>query len=226
MRVLLIEDDERLTALIKSVFEQEHYRVDVAHDGNIGLEMALTGVHDIAVVDWMLPGRDGPAICRAIRNARLPLAILILTARGQVEDRVNGLDNGADDYLAKPFAFEELLARVRALSRRFTLSASDPMELRCGDMTLDLRAHTARRGNVALHLTSTEWQLLECLMRHPNQALSRGQIFHQVWAYDSQAHLTMVDVYISYLRRKLQTAPDLRDPIETVRGLGYRLNMR
>jgi DNA-binding response OmpR family regulator len=179
-------------------------------------------------MDWMLPDRDGPAICRAVRNARLPLALLMLTARGQVEDRVIGLDNGADDYLVKPFAFEELLARVRALSRRFAPAAngSDPMELRCGDITLDVRAHTMRRGNVGVSLTTTEWEVLECLMRHPYQALSREQIFRQVWSYDSQVQVTIVDLYISYLRHKLQVTPEVVNPIETVRGVGYRLNVR
>jgi DNA-binding response OmpR family regulator len=226
MRILIIEDDEQLTRLMASRFEDENYRVDVAYDGDTGLEMALTGTHGVAIVDWMLPGRDGPAICRAVRNARLPLAILMLTARTQIEDRVAGLNSGADDYLVKPFAFEELLARVQALSRRFTPSANDPTELRCADITLDLHARTARRGNAPLDLTLTEWQLLECFMRHAGQALSRQQIFNQVWKYDSHAHVTMVDVYVSYLRRKLHSGPGSPDPIETVRGIGYRFNPR
>ena len=229
MRILIIEDDERLTRLIKTFFEQKNYLLDVAYDGNIGLEMILSGAHAVAIVDWMLPGRDGPAICRAVRNARLPVALLMLTARSQVEDRIIGLDNGADDYLVKPFDLEELLARVRALSRRFTpieATASDPMELRCGDIALDMRAHTARRGSVGLSLTPTEWQVLECLMRHPQQTLTRDQIFQQVWAYDSQVQVAIVDLYISYLRHKLHVSDDLADPIETVRGIGFRLNMR
>ena len=229
MRILIIEDDERLTRLIKTFFEQKNYCLDVAYDGNFGLEMILSGAHTVAIVDWMLPGRDGPAICRAVRNARLPVALLMLTARSQVEDRIAGLDNGADDYLTKPFDLEELVARVRALSRRFTPTeaiASDPMELRCGDIALDTRAHTARRGNTGLNLTRKEWQVLECLMRHPQQVLSREEIFRQVWAYDSQVQVTIVDLYISYVRHKLQVSDDLPDPIETVRGVGYRLNVR
>ena len=134
-----------------------------------------------------------------------------------------GLDNGADDYLVKPFAFEELLARVRALSRRTLQTAADPTELRCGDITLDMRGHTARRANTALNLTATEWQLLEFMMCHPGQALTREKIFSQVWAFDSQAQVSMVDVYVSYLRRKLKIHPQIDDPIETVRGIGYRL---
>ena len=229
MRILIIEDDERLTRLIKTFFEQKNYLIDVAHDGNFGLEMILSGVHAVAIVDWTLPGRDGPAICRAVRNARLPVAVLMLTARSQVEDRISGLDNGADDYLVKPFDLNELVARVRALSRRFTpleAAASDPMELRCGDIALDMRAHTARRGSVGLTLTPTEWQVLECLMRHPQQTLSREQIFQQVWAYDSQINTSIVDLYIYYLRHKLKVSVNLMDPIETVRGVGFRLNLR
>lgn len=224
MRVLTIEDDRRLTRLIAQVFEEEQFLVDIAHDGDTGLEMALRGCYDVAIVDWMLPGRDGPSICRAIRAARLPTAILLLTARGQVEDRVAGLDSGADDYLVKPFAFKELLARVRALGRRFVVSSGDPSELRQGDLVLDLRLHTARRGDRALDLTATEWNLLECLMRHRGQALTRQQILDNVWSYESDVLLTMVDVYISYLRRKL-TLPGRTDPIETVRGVGYRLRI-
>lgn len=222
MRILLIEDDQRLARLIVRVFADEHFAVDVAHDGDTGLELALRGAHDVAVVDWMLPGRDGPAICRAVRAARIPLPILMLTARGQVEDRVCGLDSGADDYLVKPFALEELLARIRALSRRFVPEAGDAWELRCGDLVLDLKARSARRGDRGLDLTPTEWNLLECLMRHPDQALSRQQILDYVWSYENDVQPTMVDVYISYLRRKLNV-PGRPDPIETVRGVGYRL---
>ena len=156
MRILVIEDDQRLALLIKRVLVDEHYAVDVAHDGDTGLEWALRGVHDVAVIDWMLGGRDGPSICRAIRAARLPVAILLLTARGQVEDRVTGLNSGADDYLVKPFAFEELLARIQALGRRYMLPTSDAAELRHGELVLDLRAHVARRGETTLNLTSTE----------------------------------------------------------------------
>jgi DNA-binding response OmpR family regulator len=222
MRVLVVEDDMRLARLIGRVLEDEHYTVDLAHDGDSGLELALQGNHTVAVVDWMLPGRDGPAICRAVRAARQPLAILLLTARGQVEDRVAGLDSGADDYLVKPFSFDELLARVRALSRRFAGGDGTTGELRAGDVVLDPRAHTARRGNAVLDLTPTEWNLLECLLRHPGQTLTRQQILDYVWSYDTDVQPTMVDVYISYLRRKL-SAPGQADPIETVRGIGYRL---
>jgi two-component system OmpR family response regulator len=222
MKVLLIEDDQRLARLIARVLRDEHYQVDVVHDGDTGLEYALRGVYQVAIIDWMLPERDGPSICRAVRTARLPTALLLLTARGQVEDKIVGFDSGADDYLVKPFAFEELLARVRALGRRFSLQPDDSNELRVGDLVLDLRHHTARRGTRPLDLTPTEWNLLEYLMRNAGQALSRQQILDHVWSYDHDVQPQMVDVYIAYLRRKLN-APGERDPIVTVRGVGYRL---
>src|SRR5579864_2684767 len=221
MRVLAIEDDQRLARLIKGELEHERLAVDVAHDGDTGVDLALRGCYDVVIADWMLPGRDGPAICRAIRAARLPTAVLLLTARGQLADRVAGLDSGADDYLAKPFAFEELLARVRALSRRFLVVGGDHAELRVGDVVLDQRLHVARRGEHVLDLTATEWNLLECLLRHPGQALTRQQILDYVWSYEADVLPTMVDVYISYLRRKLEVA-GRPNPIQTVRGVGYR----
>jgi DNA-binding response OmpR family regulator len=173
----------------------------------------------------MLPGRDGPAICRAIRSARLEIAILMLTARTQVEDRVAGLYSGADDYLGKPFAFDELIARLRALGRRFNRDAVDAWELRVGSIVMDLRAHTARRAEHSLDLTKTEWSLLECLLRHPGQTLTRQTILDYVWSYESGVQPTMVDVYISYLRNKLHQ-PGMKDPIQTRRGVGYTLESK
>jgi two-component system OmpR family response regulator len=223
MRILLIEDDKRLTTLIKKVLEGEHFSVDVAHNGDEGVEIALRGAHDVAVVDWMLPGRDGPAVCQAIRAARLPIAILMLTARTQVEDRVAGLYSGADDYLGKPFSFDELIARIHVLGRRFNTTTVTPWELRVGNIVLDTRTYTARRADKVLNLTKTEWTLLECLMRHANQTLSREFILDYVWSYENNVQPTMVDVYISYLRNKLHI-DHLKDPIQTRRGLGYTLD--
>lgn len=223
MKVLIIEDDAKLAHLIEGVLREERFTVDVALDGESGLAMGLDGGYDVAIVDWMLPRRDGPSIVRAMRSAGLPTAVIMLTARGQVEDRVLGLNSGADDYLGKPFAFEELLARLRALGRRSTTPTSERWELRSGDLVMDLGTHTARRGNVPLELTTTEWNLLECFLRHPGQMLNRQQILDYVWSYAREVQPTMVDVYISYLRRKLNI-PGRRDPIDTVRGVGYRLN--
>ncbi len=225
MRILLVEDDKRLAQLIIRVLKEEHLLVDVTHDGDTGVEMALRGMYDVAVIDWMLPGRDGPAVCRAIRSARIRTAILMLTARTQVEDRVMGLYSGADDYLCKPFAFDELIARVHTLSRRFTDPSADILELRAGSLVMDLRAHTARRGNQVLDLTRTEWMMLECLMRHPGQILTRQNILDYVWSFETEVKPTMVDVYISYLRTKL-SQPGMRDPIQTQRGIGYRLDAK
>jgi len=222
MRVLLIEDDKRLSVLIRKVLEAEHFSVDTAFDGDEGVEIALRGAHDVAIVDWMLPGRDGPAICQAIRAAHIPTAVLMLTSRTQVEDRVAGLYSGADDYLGKPFSFDELIARVHALGRRLSDNASNAWELRVGSIVLDTHSQTARRADKVLDLTKTEWSLLECLMRHPGQVLSREFILDYVWSYENSVQPSMVDVYISYLRNKLRI-PKCKDPIQTRRGLGYAL---
>jgi two-component system OmpR family response regulator len=224
MRVLIIEDDHRLARLMIETLQEDHFEVDAAYNGEVGLELMMRGIYDIAIVDWMLPGRDGLAICRAARAAQLQTAVLMLTARGEIEDRVTGLDNGADDYLVKPFAFDELMARLRALSRRTTNFVGDPSELRCGDLVLDVRAHAARLGSRPLYLTATEWNLLEFLMRHPGQTMTRAQILDYVWSYETNVEITQVDVYISYLRRKLSTS-EKTDPIKTVRGVGYRLEL-
>ena len=225
MRILLIEDDKRLAALTKKVLESEHFDVDVSHNGDEGVEIALRGVYDVAVIDWMLPGRDGPSVVQAMRTARLNTAILMLTARTQVEDRVAGLYSGADDYLTKPFSYDELIARIHALGRRASgSSAVNAWELRVGNLVLDTRTYSARRGEQVLDLTKTEWTLLECLMRHPGQTLSRQFIMDYVWSYESKVKPTMVDVYVSYLRNKLSLSGQ-KDPIQTKRGIGYYLEV-
>lgn len=223
MRILLIEDDRRLTLLIKKVLEGEGFQVDSAYTGDEGVEIALRDAHDVAIVDWMLPGRDGPAVCQAIRSAHLPMGLLMLTARSQVEDRVAGLSSGADDYLTKPFSFDELIARLYALGRRLSGDASSPFEVRVGNLVLNMRNHTARRGDQPLVLTKTEITMLECLMRHPGQTLSRQYLLDYVWSYAADVQPSMVDVYISYLRTKLRL-PGLKDPIQTKRGFGYFLD--
>lgn len=225
MRILLIEDDKRLAALTKKVLESEHFDVDVSHNGDEGVEIALRGVYDVAVIDWMLPGRDGPSVVQAMRTARLNTAILMLTARTQIEDRVAGLYSGADDYLTKPFSYDELIARIHALGRRASgSSAVNAWELRVGNLVLDTRTYSARRGEQVLDLTKTEWTLLECLMRHPGQTLSRQFIMDYVWSYESKVKPTMVDVYVSYLRNKLSLSGQ-KDPIQTKRGIGYYLEV-
>lgn len=224
MHVLIVEDDRRMTRLVAEELEAARMVVDSAYDGDTGIDLLLRGIYDVAIIDWMLPGRDGPTLCRAARAARLSTALLMLTARTQVEDRVNGLESGADDYLIKPFAFAELLARVRALARRCRADDGQGDELRHGNLVLDIAAHTARRGMQRLDLTATEWRLLEFLLRHPGQALTRQQILDYVWSYDHSVQPSLVDVYISYLRRKLDQLGQ-PDPIQTVRGIGYRLKL-
>ncbi|MBI9043512.1 MAG: response regulator transcription factor [Anaerolineaceae bacterium] len=223
MRILVIEDDKRLARLIGTVLEEEGLSYDIAHEGDIGLEIALRGVHDVAIIDWMLPGKDGPSIIRSIRAAKIPLAILMLTARTQIEDRVLGLNSGADDYLIKPFAFEELLARILALGRRCSNLDGNTGELRIGEIVMDIRGHSVRRAESVLELTKTEWDLLEYFLRHPGQTLTRQNILDYVWSYENKVKPEMVDVYISYLRKKLNL-PLRADPIKTIRGVGYRLD--
>lgn len=224
MRILLIEDDRQLAQLIERQLRREGHNTDIAHDGDTGLEFALRDAHDLFIVDWMLPNRDGPSICRAVRAAHLTQPILMLTARSQVEDRVSGLDSGADDYLSKPFAFQELLARVRAMGRRAAGALLDGATLRCGDITLDTRAHIATRANTPLSLTITEWKLLEYLVRHQGQVLTRQQLLDAVWTFERDVQPKMVDIYISYLRRALGVADaNQDDPIQAVRGVGYRM---
>jgi two-component system OmpR family response regulator len=224
MRVLIIEDDHRLVRLMVEVLQQDHIEVDVAYTGDDGLELLMRGIYDVAIVDWMLPGRDGPTICRSAHKAQLHTALLMLTARGEIDDRVTGLDSGADDYMIKPFAFEELLARLRALGRRTANNIGDSSELRCGDLVLDLNARKARYGDHPLILTVTEWNLLEFFMRHPGQIMSRTQILDYAWSFDTRVETTQVDVYISYLRSKLNMSGK-NNPIKTIRGVGYRLEM-
>lgn len=222
MRILIIEDDKRLTSLMQKVLEMEKFTVDLAHTGDLGVEIALRGAHDVIILDWMLPDRDGPSICQTIRSARIPVAILMLTARTQVEDRVAGLYAGADDYLGKPFSFDELIARIHSLGRRFSDPSASAWELRVGNLVMNLRVRSVRRRDRVLNLTPKEWSLLEYLMRHPGQILTRQNILDYVWSYESQVQPTMVDVYISYLRDKLHQ-PGLKDPIQTRRGVGYYL---
>jgi two-component system OmpR family response regulator len=222
MRILLIEDDQRLVNLVTRVLKEEGYQVDSAMDGDTGLEFALRGTYDSAIIDWMLPGRDGPSIVRAMRAARLSTGIILLTALDQVENRVAGLDSGADDYLTKPFAFDELLARLRSLDRRVQ-KRLDRNELRIGEIVMDLDAHSLRRGNKTIDLTRTEWGLLEYFLRHPGMTLTRQNILDYVWSMASNVKPELVDVYIAYLRQKMNVQ-GRSDPIETIRGVGYRLD--
>ncbi len=222
MRILVVEDERRLALLLRRVLLEERHTVDVAGDGVQGLDLASRDTYDLVILDLMLPGRDGLEVCRELRAAGVKAPVLMLTARAAVEDRVAGLNAGADDYLVKPFAMEELLARVNALSRRRGRDLDASLELRVGDLTLDLVRHQARRGARAIELTAKEFALLEYLMRYPGQALTRTQITDHVWCYDLEALSNVVDIYIHYLRDKVDRG--FPHPlIRTVRGVGYKI---
>jgi len=220
MRILLVEDEERIAAFIHKGLREELYTVDVARDGAEALDIALASEYDLIVLDVRLPIRDGISVCRELRAQGNRTPILMLTARDTVDDRVRGLDAGADDYLVKPFAFQELLARLRALARRPPVVQDHT--LRVENLTLDTRTHQARRDAQPIDLSAREYRLLELLMRHPGQVLTRTQIAEHIWGYDFDANSNVVDVYIRYLRRKVD---DPFEPklIQTVRGVGYKL---
>jgi DNA-binding response OmpR family regulator len=222
MHILVVEDEQRLAALLRRVLAAERHVVDIAVDGSAGQRMAIgEAPYDLIILDRMLPEMDGLEIARAIRGRNNSVPILMLTARGSVEDRVAGLDAGADDYLVKPFAMQELLARVRALLRRGRTPEADG-RLKVADLTLDLVRHEARRGNQVIELTAKEFALLEFLMRHPGQVLTRAQIVDHVWRYDLDALSNVVDIYIHYLRNKIDRG-FTQQLITTVRGVGYRI---
>jgi len=222
MHLLIVEDEQRLARLLQRVLTEERHIVDTAFDGTTGLAMAESTDYDLVVLDLMLPGMSGQAICRTLRTEGIHTPILMLTARGSVEDRVAGLKSGADDYLVKPFAMDEFLARVEAILRRGKLQ-TEPMEMVIGDLTLDLKRHEARRSGRTIDLTAKEFALLEFLMRHPGQVLTRSQIIDHVWSYDADSLSNVVDIYIHYLRDKIDKGFP-KPFIKTIRGVGYRID--
>jgi DNA-binding response OmpR family regulator len=219
MYILVVEDERRLAQVVRKVLEEEGHTVDVAHDGEEGLAMAMDGSHDVILLDVLLPGIDGFEVCRSLRASRVDTPVLLLTALDAVEDRVRGLDAGADDYLPKPFAFEELLARLRALGRR-RVQAREPDQLQTADLMLDLRRRRAVRDGRAIDLSPKEFALLEFLMRNQGRVVTRTQILDHVWGYDYSPDSNLVDVYVTYLRRKIDRGHGQK-LIRTVRGAGY-----
>lgn len=221
MRVLIVEDEHKIARALKKALEQETYAVDVAYDGDEGHAMATTEPYDIAIIDRMLPGDyDGLAIVKAMRDAKVHTPVIFLSALGSVSERTLGLDAGADDYLIKPFALEELLARVRALLRRPT--EQQATILTSGDLTLNTITYSVERAGKPIQLTSKEFALLEYLMRNPGRPLSKEVIISHVWDYDADILPNTVEVYIKYLRNKVDT-PFKQPLIKTVRGFGYKL---
>lgn len=218
-RILIIEDDEGIVKVLKRSLLYEGYQADAAMDGESGLNMVRNLHPDLVVLDWMLPGIDGIEVCQRLR-AMSAVPILMLTAKDTLQDRVQGLDAGADDYLVKPFELDELLARIRALLRRTMPERT--LTLSFLDLTLDTSTRQAIRNNRVISLTAKEYDLLELFMRHPRQVLTRDMIFDRVWGYDFGGESNVLDVYIRYLRQKLETKGELR-LIHTARGVGYVL---
>ncbi|MDQ2829733.1 MAG: response regulator transcription factor [Chloroflexota bacterium] len=225
MRLLVVEDDRALADLVRRGLAQELHVVDVAHDGTEGLERAESGVYDALILDLMLPGLGGLDIARRLRADANRVPILMLTARDALHDRLKGFDAGADDYLPKPFAFEELLARLRAITRRASGGADAAPEserLVVGDLVLDLRAHEATRAGRSLELSPKEFALLEYLMRHPGQVMSRTLILERVWDYGFDSFANVVDATVRRLRKVVDEGYDT-PLIHTVRGVGYKI---
>ena len=228
MRILLIEDARRMAEAIESILVHHGYAVDVCFDGQSGLEAALYGIYDVIILDIMLPKRDGISVLKELRAERISTPLLLLTAKSQTEDRVDGLDAGADDYLTKPFEMAELLARIRALSRRAPTMSNDAMRLAVGDIQLDVGSFAlsslAENSRDSFTLTRKEAQLMELLMRNVGIALSSQTIIERVWGYDAEAEDSHVQVYISFLRKKM-TALKTAVTIKTLRGHGYLLQV-
>jgi two-component system OmpR family response regulator len=220
MRILVVEDEVKMAGLLRRGLVEEGHAVDVARTGDDALWMAGAAEYDAVVLDLMLPGIDGLDVCRRLRDEGVWAPVLMLTARDAVEDRIAGLDAGADDYLAKPFSFAELLARLRALVRRGT--PSRPSVIAVGDLRLDPSTHRVWRGDVEVSLSGKEFAILETFMRRPGQVLSRYQLLEHAWDYGYENRSNVVDVYVRYLREKIDR-PFGRESLETVRGAGYRL---
>lgn len=215
----MVEDEAKLAAALKRGLEGERYVVEIAKDGEEGLSFATNDEYDIILLDWMLPGIPGNEVCRSLRSGGSTTPVIMLTAKGEVDDKVAALDVGADDYLVKPFAFEELLARIRAILRR-PGERSGPV-LKVSDVVLDPVSFEVSRGNQQVCLSAKEFSLLEYFMRHPNQTIPKSTLLTHVWDYEHDVLPNTVEVYVGYLRRKLDL-PNSKPLLRTVRGIGYR----
>ncbi|OGM10412.1 DNA-binding response regulator [Candidatus Woesebacteria bacterium RBG_13_36_22] len=224
MRILIVEDEHKIANSIKRGLEQENFAVDAVYDGIAGYDMASSEEHDVIILDLMLPGMNGVSICKKLREEGNHTPILMLTAKGSISDKVQGLDAGADDYLVKPFAFEELLARVKALMRRPVKGGET--KLKIGDLELDSNSYEVTRSDREIILSRKEFALLEYLIRNSGKTISKDQIIAHVWDYDADILPNTVEVYIGYLRKKIDDAfPNSQSLIKTIRGFGYRISI-
>ena len=220
MKILIVEDEKKVASFLKKGLEQEYYTVDVTHDGKAGLDLSLTEEYDLIILDIMLPLLDGITLLREIRNAKINVPVLMLTAKDSTEDKVEGLDSGADDYLAKPFALEELLARVRALVRRKEKVKN--LLLLANDLSLDTQTHKVKRGDKEIILTPKEYSILEYLLRNKNHVVSRMKLTEHVYEYQFDPDTNVIDVYINKLRNKIDKDSD-QPILHTIRGIGYMI---
>jgi len=222
VRILLVEDNKHLSDSLRANLEDDGYVVDTAYDGTDGEEMGMMSGYDVIILDIMLPGKNGLDVCHELRNRHVTTPILMLTARDALEDRVQGLDSGADDYLVKPFEVDELRARIRSLLRRESSSKSGTLQV--ADLILDPATHMVSRAGKQIDLTAKEFSLLEYLMRHPNHLITREMAEEHLWSYDHMVASNVVDVYIRRLRRKIDDPCDVK-LLETLRGAGYRIHI-
>jgi len=222
MRILLVEDETSIANFIKEGLEEEGFAVDVAHDGKTGLQMAIDYLteYDVILLDWMLPGLNGIEICRSVRKESPTIPIIFLTAKDTIDDAVFGLEAGANDYIRKPFAFEELLARIRVLMRN---KQGDGSIFKCGDIELNVESHRVTKKGINIDLTWKEFSLLEFLLRNKGKVSRRTRIIEKVWDIHFDYDNSVIDVYINFLRKKLDE-PGTESFIETIRGVGYRVN--
>jgi len=223
MKLLVIEDEHKIANSIKQGLIQEKYTVDVAYDGKVGLDLAIGEKYEVIILDRMLPGTSGDDILKTLRTKNIHTPVLMLTAKGQIKDKVDMLNTGADDYLTKPFAFTELVARIKALTRRPQKTFSSELKIR--DLTLNTQTYAVKREETEISLSNKEFMLLEFLMRHPNKIYNKEQIIEQVWSYESDVMPNSVEVYIKHLRDKIDKPfEDKPNLIHTVRGFGYKID--
>jgi len=221
MRILVVEDEHKIANSIKKGLEQERYAVDVAYTGREGFDLAVGETYDVIILDIMMPDMGGIEICKNLREQKIHTPILMLTAKGQLNDKIQGLNSGADDYLVKPFAFEELLARLKALGRRPKDTLNPVLTFR--DLSLDTISYEVKRGTIPIHLSGREFALLEFLLRNPNKIFTKEQIIYHVWNYDADILPNTVEVYIKHLRNKIDKPFNSKPLLQTIRGFGYKI---